>query len=145
MGADVCCRLHGVEVALLKRPARDADLRRLMGNAMTMSVLEPVLRSALIATGCCTPDVPARWQTGVAQSALVIEAWGIALPEHLVATLPQHVLHHFAGLSPGSLDVPLLASQDDSGRKDESAREDPSTPGGDWIFDSFDEIGRLSN
>ena len=83
MRADVCCRLQGLEADLLTRPSSDADLRKFMGNAMSMSVIEPVLCSAFIATGRCTSDFPARWESGVAQAALVMEAWGVALPEHL--------------------------------------------------------------
>ena len=95
---------------------------------MTMSVIEPVLRSALIATGCCTCDVPARWESGVAQAVLVMKFWGVALPEHLIAVLPQHVLRHLALPSPAALDAPTPFYQVDPAVKHDVACEDSVPP-----------------
>ena len=51
MDANSCCRLQGLAATSLHLPDRESSTRILMGNAMTMSVIEPLLRSALIAIG----------------------------------------------------------------------------------------------
>ena len=120
MPPDVCCRLQGIEASSLRGASSDIELRRLMGNAMTLSVVEPILRAALIATGCCQESIPDRWRSGEAQAALVVEAWGTALPKGLVALLPQHVLQRLYQLSPSSRRAQLSINRSGDGTSPES-------------------------
>ena len=102
ISADACCRLRGIQAEALVKPAREVNLRRLMGNSMTLSVVESLLRAAIVSTGCCSPPVPVRWFSGASQASLVSKAWGIDFPTSVLALLPQRVLRHLPSVVIGS-------------------------------------------
>ena len=98
MPAEACCRLQGIPACDLVLPDDHRSVRRLMGNAMSLSVVEPLLRAAFVATGLCHPSTPDRWASGRAQSLLVADAWGArAIPNDVLDTIPAHIREHLRG------------------------------------------------
>ena len=81
MSAEACCRLQWLCASSLALPTHDGATRVLMGNAMSLSVVEPLLRSALISAGLLTAAAPNRWSIVSAQLAIVHDAWGSDIPE----------------------------------------------------------------
>ena len=155
ISADACCRLQGIQATSIVKPARDLDMRRLMGNSMTLSAVEPLLRAALVSTGCIPPSTQDRWASGVAQALLVSEACGTNLPPSLVAVLPQRLLRHLVG--------DLLVSRgprNDGGAVGEVRAtfagdcalptrtldgDDPGDTSACWVSRAFSGIGRLAD
>ena len=84
--------MQGLVAHSLILPRADGATRRLMGNAMSLCVLEPLLRAALIAVDGLDVTSPNRWADGTAQCELLFDAWGSYLDESLIASLPRHVL-----------------------------------------------------
>ena len=66
-----CLRLQGVPVGGLALPATEKDMRELAGNAMSLCVVEQLLRAALVAVGVNGNSLPDRWRDGSAQGGAV--------------------------------------------------------------------------
>ena len=95
ISAAACMRLQGVCTEGLVLPDKDGQVRNLAGNAMSLCVVERLLRAALVAAGSDNVDLPDRWGAGVAQAAIVREAWGVSPPQSAIDRLPHFVARHF--------------------------------------------------
>ena len=67
-----------------------------MGNGMSLSVVKPLLRAALIATGVVHPSTPDRWATGHALARIIADAWDDTIPDHVLESLPARGALHVA-------------------------------------------------
>ena len=92
MDPQTCCRFQGLLPGNLVLPDADGAVRRLLGNAMSLFLLESLMRTGLIATGKLQLSTPNRWADGTAQCELLFDAWGAHLDEPPMASLPRHVL-----------------------------------------------------
>ena len=70
-------------------------MRELAGNAMSLCVVEQLLRAALVAVGVDEATLPNRWRDGSAQAALVRDAWGQNPPSQVIDSVPDFVGHWF--------------------------------------------------
>ena len=95
LSAVATMHLQGINTRNLILPASDAHTRNLTGNAMSLCVVERLLRAALIAIGQRPVDVVDRWGQGLAQADLVREVWGETIPVEVVAMMPSFVSRHF--------------------------------------------------
>ena len=86
-----CLRLQGLASTDIANDHSEPALRALAGNSMSLCVLEPLMRSALIAVGLYDGAKEDRWANGSAQARLVHDAWGSGLPTTICSELPQHV------------------------------------------------------
>ena len=73
MTIDEIFRLQGIQPRTFKRVHPPQELGRQAGNAMSVNVIERILRRALIASDLIQPEQagPDRWQTGDAQKSLI--------------------------------------------------------------------------
>ena len=92
--AAAAMRLQGLPSTAAIWPTKYGDIRALAGNSMSLCVLEPVLRSGLIACGLCPLNTPDRWSDGSAQAALAQDAWPGGVPGDVLDSLPYHVRAH---------------------------------------------------
>ena len=90
----VTMRLQGLSSRRYCWSGSEPDLRSLAGNSMSLCVIEPLIRNALLACGW-SPDIPDRWSSGVATAELLVDAWGASVPRDLINTLPEYVARHF--------------------------------------------------
>ena len=88
-------RLQGVCASDLVLPSNDGHVRNLAGNAMSLCVVERLLRGALLAIGVHKSGLPDRWASGIAQAELIREAGGEHPPATAVADMPGFVVRHF--------------------------------------------------
>lgn len=95
ISAAATMRLQGVLTSKLVLPISDGATRHLAGNAMSLCVVERLLRAALVAIGVHGHALTDRWGPGSAQADLVREAWGTMPPTGIVALMPDFVVRYF--------------------------------------------------
>ena len=76
LGAAACSRLQGLPAADIRGGTSDGEAIGLLGNTMSLNVLERLLGRALAAVGLLPPVWVDRWANGSAQAELIREAWG---------------------------------------------------------------------
>ena len=77
-------------------PPDERDVRALAGNSMSLCLIEPILRNAMVSCGALGAEVADRWGSGLAQVSLVLDAWGHCVPVDIFRGLPRHVAAHLA-------------------------------------------------
>ena len=86
-----CLRLQGLSAEDVGGSFDEKDLRAFAGNAMSLCIIEPLMRNALIAVDSRFNALDDRWGTGVAQARLVLDAWGGRPPTDIIDRLPPSV------------------------------------------------------
>ena len=76
----------------LDLPDADRFVRKRMENAMSLCVVEPLLRSAFVSVGMLKEETPCRWSDGRAQCDSLYDAHGTFLPGYVISIFPAHVL-----------------------------------------------------
>ena len=87
-------RLQGITSTTAVWPDKAGDTRALAGNSMSLCLVEPLLRNALIACGHDKASIIDRWGTGAAQADLVSDAWSDGVLVSIVNELPDIVSTH---------------------------------------------------
>ena len=99
LAAAECLRLQGVRSQDVAGNCTDTEIRGLCGNAMSLCIIEPLLRCALVATGCDPDRLVDRWSDGTAQAELIADAWGSSLPQGVATNLPAVVRRRYDELA----------------------------------------------
>ena len=91
LGAAACSRLQGLPAADITGGTSDGEAIGLLGNAMSLNVVERLLGRALAAVGLLPQVWVDRWANGSAQAELIREAWGDVPLKSWDFALPGHV------------------------------------------------------
>ena len=103
--AHMSMRLQGLGSSCTSWSFSDPDLRGLAGKSMSLCVIEPLLRQALLSCGWSPDALPDRWSTGVAQADLIRDAWPGRVDASLIKELPDFVAQRLC--EPSSANVNL--------------------------------------
>ena len=61
---------------------------------MSLCVIEPLLRQALLSCGRSAHELPDRWGSGSAQAGLILDAWSGTIDHCVLKMLPNYVARH---------------------------------------------------